>query len=47
MVVTAWGMLEFVGDRPDAAGDPIMMLGENMAAVWWVSRGGGGIIKKA
>ena len=25
MVVTAWVMLELVGDRPDAEGDPILM----------------------
>ena len=38
MVVTAWVMLELVGDRPDAAGDPILMRGDNMAAVSWISR---------
>ena len=27
MVVKAWLMLEFVGDRPDAACDPILMRG--------------------
>ena len=41
MVVSAWVMLELVGDRPDAAGDPILMRSDNMAAVSWVSRSGG------
>ena len=40
MVVTAWVMLELVGDRPDAAGDPILVRGGNMAAVSWVCRRG-------
>ena len=31
MVVTAWVMLELVGDRPDAEGDPILMRGDNLA----------------
>ena len=46
-VVTAWEMLELVGHRPDAAGDPIRMRGDNMAAVSWVSRSGGGTFKRA
>ena len=33
MVVTAWVMLELVGDRLDAEGDPILMRGDNRAAV--------------
>ena len=41
MAVTAWVMLELVGDRPDAAGDPILMRGDNTAAVSWISRRGG------
>lgn len=47
MVVTAWVMLELVGDRPDAAGDPILMRGDNMAAVSWVCRSGGATDKRA
>ena len=47
MVVTAWVMLELVGDRPDAAGDLILMRGDNMAAVSWVSRSGGATDKRA
>ena len=41
MVVTAWAMLELIGDRPDAAGDPILMRGDSMAAVSRVFRSGG------
>ena len=38
MVVTAWVMLELVGDRPTSDGDPISMRGNNMAAASWVNR---------
>lgn len=41
MVVTVWVVIEFVGHRPDAAGDPILTRSENIAAVPWVSRYGG------
>ena len=41
MFVTAWVMLELVGDRPDAERDPILMRGDNRAAVSWVTRCGG------
>ena len=41
MVVTAWVMLELVGERADAKGDPFMMRGNNTAAVPWASRCGG------
>ena len=47
MVVTAWVMLELVGDRPDPTGAPMLMRGENMAAVSWVSRSGGATDKGA
>ena len=47
MVVTALVMLELVGERPDMAGDPILMRGDNMAAVSWVPRSGGGTDKRA
>ena len=40
-------LLELVGDRPDAASDPIVMRGNNMAAVSWVSRSDGTIDKRA
>ena len=46
MVVSAWVMLELVRDRSDAAGDPILMRGENMAVVSWVSRSGGATEKR-
>ena len=42
MVVTAWIMLELVGDRADATWDPILMRGDNTAAVSWTPRCGGG-----
>ena len=47
MVVTAWVMLELVGDRADAKGDPILMRGDNRAAVSWISRCGGARDKRA
>ena len=47
MVVTTWVMLELVGDRPDAEGDPILMRGDNMAAVSWITRCGGARDKRA
>ena len=34
-------MLELVGDRSDAAGGSILMRGDNIAVVKWVSRSGG------
>ena len=34
-------MLEVVGDRADAKDDPILMRGDNTAAVSWISRCGG------
>ena len=47
MVVTAWVMLELVGDRADAKGDPILMHGDNTAAVSWISRCRGARDKRA
>ena len=41
MVVTTWVMLALVGDRVDAKEDPILMHGDNMAAVSRISRCGG------
>ena len=32
-VLTAWVMLGLVGDRPEAAADPILIRAENIAAV--------------
>ena len=46
MVASAWVMHELVEDRSDAAGDPILMRGDNMATVSWVSRSGGATEKK-
>ena len=40
MVLIAWVILELVGDRPDAASDPMLMRGDNMAALWWVTQCG-------
>ena len=45
MVATAWVMLGLVGDRPDAEGGPILMPGDNVAAVSWITRCGGAGIK--
>ena len=36
--MTAWLMVELVGDRPDAEGVPIFMGGYNMAVVSWITR---------
>lgn len=38
MVVIAWVMLELVGHRPDAAGNPTLTRGDNIAAASWISR---------
>ena len=40
MVVFAWVILELVGDRADAKGDPIPMRGVNTEAVSWISQCG-------
>ena len=40
-------MLEPVGDRPDAEGDPIVMRGDSRAAVSWATRCGGARDKRA
>ena len=47
MVVTAWVMLELVGNRPASEGDPALMRGDNVAAVSWVSQCGGAMDKRA
>ena len=47
MVVTAWVILELVGDRVDEKGHPILMRGDNTAAVSWSSRCGGARYKQA
>ena len=46
-VVTAWVMLELVGNRPASEGDPALMRGDNVAAVSWVSQCGGARDKRA
>ena len=33
MVVTAWVMLELAADTPESVGDPVVMRGDNVAAV--------------
>ena len=47
MVLTAWVMYELVGDRPESKGGPILMRGDNFAAVTWVNRCGGAMDKRA
>ena len=47
MVVTAWFMLELVGDRVNAKSDLTMMRSDNTAAVSWISRCGGARDKRA
>ena len=47
MVVTAWVMLELVGDKVDERGDPILMRGDNTAAVSWISQCGRARDKRA
>ena len=47
MVMTAWVMHELVGDRPEMKGDPILMRGDNFAAVSWSNRCGGARDKRA
>ena len=47
MVVTAWVILELVGDTPTSDGDPVPMRGDNMAAVSRVNRCGAGTDKRA
>lgn len=47
MIVTAWVMLEFVDDRPDAKGDPILMRGAKISAGSWITRCGGARDKRA
>ena len=37
----AWVILELVGDRPAFEGDHVLMRGDNVAAVSWISRCGG------
>ena len=41
MVVTSSVMLQLVGDRAGAKENPILMSGDNTAAVSWISRCGG------
>ena len=47
MVLTARVMHELVGDRPECKRDPILMLGDNFAAVTWANRCGGARDKRA
>ena len=45
--MTAWVMLELARDTPESVGDPIVMRGDNVAAVTWVNRCGGARDKRA
>ena len=47
MVLTAWVMHELVRDRPESKRDPILMRGDNFAAVTWANRCGGARDKRA
>ena len=47
MVLTAWVMHELVGDHPDSKEDPILMRGDNFAAVTWANQCGGARDKRA
>jgi len=47
MVMNAWVMHELVGDRPESAGDPILVRGDNFAAVTWSQKCGGARDKRA
>ena len=47
MMLTAWAMHELVGERPESKGDPILMRGDNFAAVTWANRCGGARDKRA
>ena len=47
MVMTAWVMHSLVGDRPKNNNDPVLMRGDNMAAVTWSNRCGGARDKRA
>ena len=47
MVLIAWIMHELVGDRPEPKGGPILMRGDNFAAVTWANRCGGARNKRA
>ena len=48
MVLTAWWVMhKLVGDRPESKGDPILMRGDNFAAVTWMNRCGGARDKRA
>ena len=40
-------MIEFAGDRPDETGYPVLMRGDDMAAVSLVSRSGGATDERA
>lgn len=41
MVLTGWVMLDLVSDRPNPKGDPLLLRGDNFAAVTWSNRCGG------
>lgn len=47
MVITGWSMFELGGDRPETKGDPLLMRGDNFAAVTWSNRCGGARDKRA
>ena len=47
MVVTPCVMLELVGDRANAMGDPVLMRGDNTGTMSWISRCRGDRDKRA
>ena len=45
MAITAWALVVGAGSRPRFGGESVLMLGDNMAAVHWISKCRGGISK--
>ena len=45
IVITAWALVVGAGSRPRFGGESVLMLGDNMAAVHWISKCRGGISK--
>ena len=47
MVVTAYVTQVIMQDRPDTQGDPVLLRGDNVAAVSWINRCGGSHNRRA
>ena len=47
MVVTAYVTQVILQDRPDTQGDPVLLRGDNVAAVSWINRCGGSHNRRA